>query len=91
MAKTIEQLEQENKKLREQTKGLSKKLAVQEATAPKDAKPTIEVDGEHYQVRSGERTKKGVTTREELAKDIKRCRELIAAGSGLLKKVDITK
>jgi hypothetical protein len=89
MAKTIDQLEQENAKLKQQTKELSKKLSVVEATKPANAKPIVEVGGKSYQVVSGLRTKKGDITRAALAADEKLCKELVAAGSGLLREVKI--
>lgn len=88
-AKTLEQLEAEVRKQREIIKQQATALKVAEATAPKKAKPVVVIDGEHYVVLSGERTSRGITTREELAKNPGRLKELKNAGSGILEKVNI--
>lgn len=77
------------KTLKAQLKATTEALKVAEATKPKNAKPTVEVEGAHFEVVSGERRNGKVTTRDELAKDLERCAELVRMGSGLLRKVNI--
>lgn len=89
MAKTLEQLEAENRKQREIIKQQATALKVAEATAPKNAKPVVTIDGEPYKLLAGERTARGITPLADLAKDTKRLRELKEAGSGILEKVNI--
>ena len=55
MAKTLEQLEAENRKQREIIKQQATALKVAEATAPKNAKPIVTIDGEPYKLLAGER------------------------------------
>jgi septal ring factor EnvC (AmiA/AmiB activator) len=85
--KTKEQLERENQILQDKLSKTSAKLKAVEATRPKNAKPIVELDGKHYEVIGGERTQKKVLTRDELAKDTQRCRQLLAKGSDLLREI----
>lgn len=72
--------------LRNQLKEVTNKLKVLEKTAPKNTKPTVEVDGVHYQLRGVPR---GMKSFQDLANNEKALRKLIEMGSGLLKKVNI--
>lgn len=89
MAKTQQDLEAENKALKAALKKSETALKVAEATKPKGTKPTVEVDGKHYQVLAGHRTAQRVLTREQVAQDRKLCAELVASGSGILQEVKI--
>lgn len=87
--KNKEQLAEENKALREKLAKSQEALKVAEATKGKNAKPVVKVGGDHYEVVGGELLNGKRTTRDELAANEKRCTELVAAGSGLLRKVKI--
>lgn len=89
MAKSLEQLEKENKQQRAMLKELTQELKVANAVAPKNAKPVVTLDGEPYRLRAGERTARGITSLADLAKDTRRLKELRDAGSDLLEKVII--
>ena len=89
MAKTEKTPATETEKLKQQVEELTKALKVAEATKPKNAKPIVNIDGVAYEVVGGEKTQKGDVSREDLAKDQKRCAELVAKGSGLLRKVNV--
>lgn len=88
MAKNIEQLEAELKKTKDRLAKSEKQVKVLEAVRPKNAKPTVEVNGKHYQVLCGERTASGVVTAAELAENKKRCAQLVEQGSGILKLIE---
>lgn len=77
------------KTLKAQLKKTTEALRVAEATRPKNAKPIVELEGEHFEVLGGERRDGKATTRDELAKDLERCAELRRMGSGLFRKVKI--
>jgi hypothetical protein len=51
----------------------------------------VTIDGENYVVVAGERRNEKVGTAQELADNEARCRELIASGSGLLRKLNLKK
>jgi seryl-tRNA synthetase len=77
------------KKLKAQLQSTTEALKVAEKTAPKTAKPVVKLGDAYYQVVGGERRNGKVISRDELAKDTARCAELMAMGSGLLRKVNI--
>ncbi len=85
--KTKEQLSEENSKLRKALAETTERLKVSEATRGKTAKPVVKIDNEHYEVVGGLANSQGSISREELAKDEAKCRQLIANGSELLRKV----
>lgn len=85
--KTKDELQQENAKLRKQLEATTEKLQVAEATKGKNAKPVVKIGSKHYEVVSGVATASGRITRDELAKDEKKCAELINKGSELLREV----
>jgi hypothetical protein len=90
MAKSLEQLEKENAALKGQVSNLTTKLKVAEAVAPKNTKPVVDLDGDHYMVRGGLTLPHGKKlTAAELAADAKMCASLIKKGSGLFEKVTI--
>lgn len=89
MAKTEKDYQDEIKDLKRKLAKSETALKVAEATKPKGTKPTVEVDGKHYQVLAGHRTAQRVLTREEVAQDRKLCAELVASGSGILQQVNI--
>jgi cell division septum initiation protein DivIVA len=89
MAKSNEQLLEENKALREQVAELTEQLKVAEATKPRDAKPVIKIGNRHYEVVSGIRTNAAVLTPQQLAADIARCTTLVEQKSGLLREIKI--
>jgi hypothetical protein len=77
--------------LKKQVSKLTNELKVAEAQKPKNAKPVVTIDGENYVVVAGERRNEKVGTAQELADNEARCRELIASGSGLLRKLNLKK
>lgn len=88
--KSIAQLEKENKELQRRLAQSQEALKVAEATKGKGAKPVVKLGADHYEVVGGELLNGKRCTREELAKNEARLKELHAAGSGLLRKVKIS-
>lgn len=96
--------EAENAKLKGKVKDLNEELQVKEATAPKDALPTVKVEGKHYrfvspkfyvkkstELANGEkrtRMSSQVVTAVDAAKDPALCAELVKSGSGVLKHIE---